>query len=71
LSLPDFAATLASDNGGPEVQIRQGVTAFERHVAADTDKTYGWVIHPKGFSAPELLDQARLQAWTLKPAILR
>ena len=71
LSLPDFAATLASDNGSPEIQIRQGTTAFERRVAADTDKTYGWVIHPKGFSAPELLEQARLQAWTLKPALLR
>ena len=71
LSLPDFAATLAADDGGPSVQIRTGVTAFERHVAADTDKTYGWVIHPKGFSAPELLEQARLQAWTLKPARLR
>ncbi len=71
LSLPDFAATLAHDNGGPEIQIHKGVTAFERHVAADTDKTYGWVIHPKGFSAPELLEQARLQAWTLKPAVLR
>ena len=71
LSLPDFAATLAHDNGGPEIKIHQGATAFERHVAADTDKTYGWVIHPKGFSAPELLEQARLQAWTLKPALLR
>lgn len=71
LSLADFAATLAADDGGATVQIRTGVTAFERHVAADTDKTYGWVIHPKGFSAPELLEQARLQAWTLKPAFLR
>lgn len=71
LSLADFAATLAADDGGATVQIRTGVTAFERHVAADTDKTYGWVIHPKGFSAPELLEQARLQAWTLKPARLR
>ncbi|MBI2685450.1 MAG: hypothetical protein HYX27_03965 [Acidobacteria bacterium] len=71
LSLPDFAATLAGDDGGPVVQIRKGVTAFERYVAADTDKNYGWVIHPKGFAAPELLEQARLQAWTLKPARLR
>ncbi len=71
LSLPDFAATLAADDGGPSVPVRKGVTAFERHVAADTDKNYGWVIHPPGFSAPELLEQARLQAWTLKPARLR
>lgn len=71
LSLPDFAATLASDDGGPAVLLRKGQTAFERHVAADTDKNYNWVIHPKGFVAPELLEQARLQAWTLKPALLR
>lgn len=71
ISLPDFAATLAADTGGPTVQIRKGVTAFERFVAADTDKNYGWVIHPKGFNGSPLLEQARLQAWTLKPARLR
>jgi hypothetical protein len=71
LSLPDFAATLAHDDGGAEVQVRKGEASFERFVAADTDKNYGWVIHPKGFTAPELLEQARLQAWTLKPARLR
>lgn len=71
LSLPDFAATLAGDTGSASVEVRKGITAFERHVAADTDKTYGWVIHPRGFAAPELLEQARLQAWTLKPARLR
>jgi hypothetical protein len=71
LSLPDFAATLAGDDGGPTVQVRKGQTTFERYVAADTDKNYGWVIHPEGFTAPELLEQARLQAWTLKPARFR
>ena len=71
LSLPDFAATLARDDGGPIVGLQKGQTAFERYVAADADKNYGWVIHPEGFAAPELLEQARLQAWTLKPARLR
>ena len=72
LSLPDFAATLAGDDGsGQAVQVRKGQTAFERYVAADSDKNYGWVIHQEGFTAPELLEQARLQAWTLKPARLR
>ena len=70
LSLPDFAATLAGDDGGPLVQLRRGQTAFERYVASDTAKNYDWVIHPEGFAAPELLEQARLQAWTLKPARL-
>jgi hypothetical protein len=42
-----------------------------RHVAKDTPDLFGgWVIHPKGFRAPKILEVARLQAWTLKPAIL-
>ena len=41
-----------------------------RHVAADTPELFGdWIIHKEGFRAPKILEQARLQAWTLKPAI--
>lgn len=41
-----------------------------RHVAKDTPDLFGgWVIHPAGFRAPKILDVARLQAWTLKPAL--
>lgn len=41
-----------------------------RHVAKDTPGLFGgWVIHREGFRAPKLLEIARLQAWTLKPAI--
>ena len=41
-----------------------------RHVAEDTPDLFGgWIIHKEGFRAPKLLEQARLQAWTLKPAI--
>jgi hypothetical protein len=40
-----------------------------RHVAEDTPNLFGgWVIHKEGFRAPKILDVARLQAWTLKPA---
>ncbi len=43
-----------------------------RHVAKDTPELFGdWVIHPVGFRAPKILEVARLQAWTLKPAIRR
>lgn len=42
-----------------------------RHVAKDTPDLFGgWVIHPTGFRAPKILEVARLQAWTLKPAVL-
>jgi len=42
-----------------------------RHVAKDTPELFGgWVIHRAGFRAPKILEVARLQAWTLKPAIV-
>ena len=44
---------------------------MEKYVAADPVKTFNWAIHPEGFSAPGLLELARLQTWTLKPARLR
>jgi hypothetical protein len=41
-----------------------------RYVAKDTPGLFGgWVIHKEGFRAPKILEVARLQAWTLKPAI--
>ncbi len=44
----------------------------ERHVAPDTPELFGdWIIHKEGFRAPKILEQARLQAWTLKPALVR
>jgi hypothetical protein len=48
---------------------RGTVPATEKHVAPDTPGLFGgWVIHAEGFRAPRILEQARLQAWTLKPA---
>jgi hypothetical protein len=42
-----------------------------RHVVEDKPNVYGgWVIHRANYRAPKILDVARLQAWTLKPAIL-
>ena len=40
------------------------------HLANDTPELFGgWIIHRAGFRAPSILAVARLQAWTLKPAI--
>ena len=44
--------------------------AAEKHIAKDTADLFGgWIIHEEGFRAPRILEQARLQAWTLKPAL--
>ena len=49
--------------GNPELLPAQ-------HVAQDTPGLFGgWIIHKEGFRAPKVLEVARLQAWTLKPAI--
>jgi len=69
LSLADFAATLAADDGvASEVAVRKGNPEMERYITTDPSGTFNWPIHPDGFSAPSLLEIARLQAWTLKPA---
>jgi hypothetical protein len=72
LSLPDFTATLANHllSPGP-IKVVKGNVEFEKYVSNDPTGAFRWPIHPKGFSAPELLELARLQAWTLKPARLR
>ncbi|MBI4603228.1 MAG: hypothetical protein HY721_14835 [Planctomycetes bacterium] len=52
------------------VKVPKGTRiASEKHVAEDAPGLFGgWVIHPEGFRAPRIVEQARLQAWTLKPA---
>lgn len=76
----DFLLALASVYGGrqkdgtpssEEIALRRNtVIAPERHIAKDTPNLFGgWVIHKEGFRAPKVLEVARLQAWTLKPAL--
>jgi hypothetical protein len=36
----------------------------------DDPSLWTWVIFPPGFRAPEMMELARKQAWTLKPALL-
>jgi hypothetical protein len=74
LSLNDFTATLAGallNPGGSLVRVMHGRTGFDKYFSRDPRKSFNWIIHPEGFSAPELLEMGRLQGWTLKPARLR
>ncbi|HQR31854.1 MAG TPA: polysaccharide deacetylase family protein [Blastocatellia bacterium] len=74
ISPQDYLATLgAVMEGGVHQQtisLRKGVFSADSHVAEDSTKLWGWVIFPEGFHAPKLMELARLQAWTLKPALL-
>ena len=72
LEIADFAATLAGDDGSSGAVLRrQANPEMQKYIATDPAKPFNWVIHPEGFRAARVLDLARLQAWTLKPAILR
>ena len=72
LSIGDFAATLAADDGvAADVAVRRANLEFEKYFSNEPAKAFNWPIHPDGFSAPELLELGRLQGWTLKPARLR
>ena len=74
LSPADFLVTagelLRAAAGGsiPEsIPLRAGTVELERHIG---DHPWGWVVFPAGFEAPGILELARLQTWTLKPALL-
>ncbi len=71
----DFAVTLAdvvmSDHPLKDVPLRQGELTAKKYVADDSPRLWGWVVFPDGFGAPRMMEVAKLQAWTIKPALLR
>jgi hypothetical protein len=72
LSLADFTATLAgAELSTGEVHRMTANTTFEKYFATDAKAAFQWPIHPDNFAAPELMELAKLQGWTLKPARLR
>lgn len=78
LSPSDYLAMLGASvetlmtTGRPPVSVPRRSVAFiaDRHVSADSPALWSWPIFPKGFHAPRIMQLARLQAWTLKPALL-
>jgi hypothetical protein len=78
LSPVDYLATLAhafrelATTGRPPTSVARQAGRFtaDRYVADDSPALWGWIIFPEGFHAPHIMELARLQAWTLKPAFL-
>lgn len=71
--LPVMAGVFMIQHLGPpkNIGIPSGTEFLPaRHVIRNSPKVYGgWIIHRENFEAPKILDVARLQAWTLKPAM--
>jgi hypothetical protein len=53
-----------------EIELKPTKLLDAENVANDDPKLWGWIIFPPGFRAPALMELARKQAWTLKPAVL-
>jgi hypothetical protein len=69
-ALADVAGALAAGQPMPEkITVRPATLAASKYVADDGPGLWGWVIFPSGFRAPALMEVARRQAWTIKPAL--
>jgi hypothetical protein len=70
-TLAEIATGLIDGKPIPEsITIRSAKLATAKNVADDAPNLWGWVIFPRGFRAPAMMELAKRQAWTLKPAIL-
>jgi hypothetical protein len=70
VSPESFLQTLARWTDAATVRFSPTGLQPAQYVADDNPKLWGWVIFPPGFKAPEMMQLARRQAWTLKPAVL-
>jgi hypothetical protein len=70
-ALAGVARALLDGKDFPEkVEVKPVKLAVAKHVAEDHERLWGWVIFPPKFRAPAMMDLAKRQAWTLKPALL-
>ncbi len=61
---------MAGRRAPDQVEFRPAALGAAKYVAADGPELWGWVIFPRGHRAPEMMELAARQAWTIKPAVL-
>jgi hypothetical protein len=71
-ALAEVAPLLAEGKPLPAtIEVKPTKLGAAKYVADDDPKAlWGWIIFPKGFRAPAMMELAKRQAWTLKPALL-
>jgi hypothetical protein len=71
VALARVVGDLADGKSAPgTVEVGPARLATAANVAADAPNLWGWIIFPRGFRAPAMMELAKRQAWTLKPALL-
>jgi len=69
VGLAQLTGVLTDKGEAPDtVSFGPARLAAADYVADDSPALWDWIIFPHGFHAPKLMDLAKLQAWTLKPA---
>jgi len=72
VALARVTATLLESGKAPAtVTVGPAKLATTQYVAKDAQDLWDWPIYHPGFNGTHILELARLQTWTLKPAILR
>ncbi len=70
-ALAQVTVDLVDGKSLPEtITLKSAKLAAAKYVADDGPELWGWVIFPPGFRAPAMMELAKRQAWTLKPALL-
>jgi hypothetical protein len=71
VALADVTISLLDGKAMPEIiKLKPAKLAAAEYVADDGPNLWGWIIFPRGFRAPAMMELAKRQAWSLKPAIL-
>jgi hypothetical protein len=68
-ALARVVVDLADGKQPAAIEVKPAKYSIGARVADDSPKIFGWLF-PKGFHAPAMMELARRQAWTIKPAIL-
>ncbi|MFL5341333.1 MAG: hypothetical protein ACJ8F7_14400 [Gemmataceae bacterium] len=72
VALAKIVAELIDGKPMPEkIEFKPAILATAKYVAEDAPNLWGWVIFPPGFRAPAMMELAKRQAWTIKPAIMQ
>jgi hypothetical protein len=70
-ALAEVTQALVSGGRPPDVvTVLPAELAAAQYVAKEASAIWEWPIFPPGFHSAHLMELARLQAWTIKPAIL-
>lgn len=68
VAMTKIASKGANSSPPQTVTVAGARLATEKYVAKDSVEIWSWPIFPPGFHSEHLMELARLQAWTLKPA---